>query len=184
MHEIGRRVGNEGVAVKLFGIGVATIDHRSAGALNDDRRLVGAEEGITVASVDAAVVSHRKHRGICLLNQQLVQAACPGAVGIAEVVARRSVVDKQRRIVHVAVDAARVILRDQPLPAAEGRQRLELPVAPAQVPDVLGRVHDVVHRPVQAVGVVLDAAVRVAVGGDDLVLGVGLEVTVRVLHQP
>ena len=49
---------------------------------------------------------------------------------------------------------------------------------------MLGRVHHVVHRPEQAVGVVLDAAVRVAVGVDDRVLGVGLEVAVGVLHQP
>ena len=167
-----------------FGIGVATIDGRPAGSLNDDRRLVRAKEGIAVAAVDAAVVPHRIHRRIGLLDQQLVQTARPGAVGIAEEVARRRVVDEQRRVVHVAVDAPRVVLRHLPLAAAQRRQRFELSVPPAQVPDVLGRVDHVVHRPEQAVGVVLDAAVRVAVGVDDEVLGVGLEVAVGVFHQP
>ena len=167
VHEIGRRVGDERVAAHVSRVDVAAIDGRPARALNDDRRVVRAEERIAVAAVDAARVADGINRRVLLLDQQLVEAARPGAVGIAQEVARRRVVDEQRRVVHVAVDASGVVLRDQPLAAAQGRQGLELAVLPPQVPGVFGRVHDVVHRPEQAVRVVLDAAVRIAVGGDD-----------------
>ena len=84
----------------------------------------GAKERIAVAAVDAAVVPHRIHRGVRLLDQQLVEAARPGGVGIAEEVARRRVVDEQRRVVHVAIDAPGIVLRHLPLAAAQRRQRV------------------------------------------------------------
>ena len=68
------------------------------------------KNGIAVAAVDAAVVSHGIHGGILLLDQQLVEAARPRAIRVAEEVARRRVVDKERRVVDVAIDAPRVIL--------------------------------------------------------------------------
>ena len=167
-----------------FGQLVAAIDDRRADPLDRQRAVVGAEELIAIAAVDAAGRADRPHHRILAGEERLVEAAGAHEIRVARVVARRDEVREQRRVVHVPEHPPGIVLGRAPLAARERRDRLDLAVLQAQVEITLGRVHHVVHRPEQAVGVVLDGRGGPAVGVADQILGVGLEVAVGVLHQP
>ena len=87
MDEIRRGVGEEGVALKILRVRVAAIDRGAARALDHGGRSVLAEERIAITAIDAAIASHRKHRRVLLFDQQLVEAARPDRVGIAQEIA-------------------------------------------------------------------------------------------------
>ena len=118
-------------------------------------------------------------------GQPLVAPARAEQIRIAREVGRGHQIDVQRRIVRVPVNPARVVLRHAPLAAKQRLVHLERAVLQAQVNlDLPGRIHPVVARPIEPVGVVL----RVPIPPSELIgdqrLRIRAQIAVGVAHEP
>ena len=164
--EVGRGIDHEDVAAEVSGKAIAAVHRGRADGGVRGEPAVGAEHAVLVAAIDARRRVHRPHDVHLVVRaaQRFVAAARAQEVGVPREVRRRNQIDVQDRLVRVAVDASGVVLRRAPLAARERLAHLERSLLQPQVDVGLGRVHPVVERPEQAIGVVLDVGVEPAVG--------------------
>ena len=184
--QVGGRIDDEHVAVQLRGQTVAAVDLRPADRREAVERAIGAIDAELIRAVGARIGPHRPDDVdlVGFVAQGFVAAAGTDECRVAQKIRRRHVVHVHRRLVGVPVDPPGVVLGDAPLATGQRLAHLELAVLEPQIGIRVGGVHPVVHRPVEVVGVLLDARLAAAVELGDLLLGVHLQIAVRVLHQP
>ena len=152
-NEVGRRLRDKRVALKLSREIVTTINDRAAGGGVFGERAVRLERGRLIATVDAGV--HARGPDRLVLHRLLREAGARAEERVAEVILAWHEISAELVGVGVVEGAAPVIHREAPL-AARGRGRaLPLVVHAAKAEVVVRGDNPVVHHPRRAVAGVL-----------------------------
>ena len=180
LHQIPRGLRDERIPTEFSREKRAAINDRTAGG--GHRVLATRLIERVVAAVDAG--GDAAWRNVEIGRRDLDVRARGREVGVAAQILRGDQIDTERIAVAVVEQAAAVILRDAPLPAHDGRLAGETSLALITEAGIeICRVNPVVHRPHQAVGIVL-GVVDIAVILRDLDLLVRPTITVGVAAEP
>ena len=181
LHEVGGRLGDEGVAAVFGREGVAPVDDGSAGGGRAGERAVGAQRLRVVAAIDAGCRVRGEDR--LVLHHLEVHRRGRAQERIAREGRGGQEIGAEEVGVVVEEQASGVVLAEAPLAAAETGSALPRIALQAEAHAIARGVDTVVHRPGRRVGHVFRLAAEGAVVGRHDRAALGLAVAVEVAAE-